>query len=287
VFLKANGAESDAGASELESVEAQAELAHANRVATMGYLAASIVHEVKQPIAAMITNAQAALRWLDRPAPNVDEVREALARIVRDGARAGDLVGRTRDLAKKRPRRKDPLEINATICDAMELVRAEAAKHRVSVRTEFVPTLPGVEGDRVELQQVVMNLIINAIEAMSEAGEGPRELQVTTGKNEAGDVLVSVRDSGPGLIPGAHEDLFNAFHTTKPNGLGLGLSICRSIIEGHGGRLWASANAPRGAVFQFALPSRRDNVGIAAHARKVRPGAIRPKAKQTTAHCFA
>lgn len=287
MFLKGNGAESDAGANGLESAEAQAELAHANRVATMGYLAASIVHEVKQPIAAMITNAQAALRWLDRPAPNIDEVREALARIVRDGARAGDLVGRTRDLAKKRPRRKDPLKINATISEAMELVRAEAAKHRVSVRTEFVPTLPGVEGDRVELQQVVTNLIINAIEAMSETGEGPRELLVRTRKNEAGDVLVSVCNSGPGLIPGAHEDLFNAFQTTKPNGLGLGLSICRSIIEGHGGRLWASANGPSGAVFQFTLPSRRDNVGIATHARKARPGAIRPKARQATAHCFA
>ncbi len=245
----------EATASELQGAEAQAGLAHANRVATMGYLAASIVHEVKQPVAAMVTNARAALRWLDRPAPDVDEARQALSRIVRDGARANALVGRTRDLAKKNPRRRDCVEVNAAIREAIELIRTEAVRNGVSVQTELVETLPPISGDRVELQQVVLNLIINAIEAMTGTSEGPRELLVTTEKAKAGGVLVSIRDSGPGLKLAVQEDLFKPFHTTKPNGLGLGLSICRSIIEAHGGSLWASPNAPRGAVFQFTLPS--------------------------------
>ena len=241
----------------LDDLETQAELAHANRVATVGYLAASIVHQVKQPIAAMVTNAEAALRWLDRPAPDLREVRQALGRIVRDGARANALVGRTRDLAKNGRRKRDRVEINAAIREAIELTHAEAAKNRVSVRMEFVETLPPVLGDRVQLQQVVLNLIINAIEAMSTTSAGQRELRVATDEAEAGGVLVSVSDSGPGLPPGAEHDLFKPFHTTKPNGLGLGLSICRSIIEGHGGRLWATADAPTGTVFQFTLPSKR------------------------------
>ncbi len=246
-------AEAQARESALPDRESQAELAHTNRVVTMGYLAPSIIHEVKQPIAAMVANAQAALHWLDRS--DVDEVRQALSRIVRDGARAGALLDRTRDLAKKRPRRRDPVEINAAIREAIEIIRTEALKNGVSVQTELVETLPPVSGDRVELQQVVLNLIINAIEAMTGISEGPRELLVTTEKAKAGGVLVSVRDSGPELKFAVKEDLFKPFHTTKPNGLGLGLSICRSIIEGHGGRLWATANTPRGAVFQFTMPS--------------------------------
>jgi C4-dicarboxylate-specific signal transduction histidine kinase len=246
-------AEAPARESALPDRETQAELAHANRVATIGYLAASIVHEVKQPIAAMVANAQAALHFLDRG--DVDEVREALSCIVRDGARAGALVDRTRDLAKKRPRRRDPVEINAAIREAIELIRTEAVKNGVSVQTELVETLPPVSGDLVELQQVVLNLIINAIEAMTGISEGPRELLVTTEQAKAGGVLVSVRDSGPGLRLAVQEDLFKPFHTTKPNGLGLGLSICRSIIEEHDGRLWATAGMPRGAVFQFTMPS--------------------------------
>ena len=246
-------AEAQVRESALSERESQAELAHINRVATIGYLTASILHDLKQPIAAIVANAQAALHFLDRP--DVDEVREALSRIVRDGARAGALVDRTRDLAKKRPRRRDRVEINAAIRETIELVRTEAAENGVSVQTEFVETLPPVQGDRVQLQQVVLNLIINAIEVMSETSEGRRELLVTTDRTEAGGVLVSVRDSGPGLTPGIQENLFKAFHTTKPNGLGLGLSICRSIVEQHGGRLWASANPPCGAVFQFTLPS--------------------------------
>ena len=287
MFLKTKSTECEAGASELMGAEADAELAHANRVAAMGYLAASIVHEVRQPIAAVVTNAQAALRWLDRPAPDVDEVREALIRIVRDGARAGALVGRTRDLAKKGRRRKDALDINTTLSEAIELVSAEATQNGVTVQTDFAENLPGIEGDRVELQQVVLNLIINAIEAMSEIGKGPRKLQLGTAKSEAGDVLVSIRDSGPGLSPVALEDLFHAFHTTKPNGLGLGLSICRSIVEGHGGRLWASANAPRGAVFQFTLPSAQNRVRRTERASKVTTKAICGGAAPNAVECSA
>jgi C4-dicarboxylate-specific signal transduction histidine kinase len=235
--------------------KAEAEMVHADRLATIGYLAASIVHEVKQPIAAIVMNADAALRWLDHPTANVDAVRQALSRIVSAGERADDLVDRTRDMAKKTPRRRDPMEINATIREAIEFVSAEAANNGVSVKTEFVETLAPVSGDRAELQQVLLNLIINAIEAMNGIWDGPREVLITTEQIEAGCVLVSVCDSGPGLTPGVQEDFFKPFHTTKPNGLGLGLSICRSIIEGHGGSLWASANAPRGAVFRFTLLS--------------------------------
>jgi len=236
--------------------EMQMQLAHANRVATMGQLAASIAHEVNQPIAATVTNAQAALRWLGAEPPNLDEVQQALVDIVRTGNRAGDVVGRIRNLSKKATPRDERVEINAAIREVIELARSEAMKSGVLVQTKLVEGLPLVQGDRVELQQVILNLILNAVEAMSELSEGSRELLIATGKTESGDVLVAVRDSGPGLAPAAR--LFEAFHTTKPNGLGLGLSICRSIIEAHGGRLWASANTPRGAVFQFTLPVSRD-----------------------------
>jgi C4-dicarboxylate-specific signal transduction histidine kinase len=238
--------------------EMQMQLAHANRVATMGQLTASIAHEVNQPISATVTNAQAARRWLGTEPPNLDEVRQALDRIVRDGSRAGAVVSRIRNLIKKAPPGDKRADINAAIREVIELTRGEAMKNGVSVRTELVEGLPEVQGDRVELQQVVLNLVLNALEAMREMGEGPREVLITTGKTESGDVLVAMRDSGPGLAPATLEHLFEAFHTTKPNGLGLGLSICRSIIEGHGGRLWASANAPHGTVFQFTLPGHSD-----------------------------
>jgi C4-dicarboxylate-specific signal transduction histidine kinase len=234
--------------------EAQMQLAHANRVATMGQLTASIAHEVNQPIAAMVLNAETGLRWLGAEPPDVDEARQAFDDVMRDGNRAAAVVERIRNLSKKALPRVEHVEINRAIREVIELTRSEAMKNGVSAQTELVEGLPLVHGDRVELQQVILNLILNAIEAMSETSEEPRELLITTEK-ESGDLLVTVRDSGPGLAPGALENLFKAFHTTKPNGLGLGLSICRSIIEGHGGRLWASANLPRGAVFQFTLPS--------------------------------
>src|SRR5208283_1792847 len=222
-------------------------LAHANRVAAMGQLTASIAHEVNQPIAATVTNAQAGLRWLGAEPPNLDEVRQAFSRIVRDGARAGAVVDRIRALIKGGPQRDERVEINAAIREVIELTHSETVKNGVSVQTELAEGLPLVRGDRVELQQVILNLILNAVEAMSETSEGSRELLIGAGTTESGEVLVAVRDSGPGLAPAALENLFKAFHTTKPKGMGLGLTICRSIIEAHGGRLWASDNAPHGA----------------------------------------
>ena len=241
--------------------EMQTQLAHANRVATMGQLTASIAHEVNQPIAATVTNAEAALRFLNARQPDLDEVRDALGCIVRDGERAGDVLGRIRALIKGAPPLKEHVQIDVAIREVIELTRSEAMKNGVLVQTELVEDLPPVQGDRVELQQVILNLILNAIEAMSGTNEGPRKLLITTERAEPGDVLVAVRDSGPGVAPGALENLFKAFHTTKPNGLGLGLSISRSIVEAHDGRLWASPNAPRGAVFQFTLPALRRDAG--------------------------
>ena len=233
--------------------EMQAQLAHANRVATLGQLTASIAHEVNQPIAATLANAQAALRWLSSEQPNLEEVREALDRIVRDAGRAGDVVQQIRSLGKRASQRQDRVETNAVIREVVELARNETLKNGVLVKTQLAEGLPLVQANRVELQQVILNLIVNAIEAMS-SGERPCELLIRSGKNDAGEVFVSVCDTGPGLSSSDQDAVFKPFHTTKPNGLGLGLSICRSIIEGHGGRLWASANVPRGAVFQFTLP---------------------------------
>ena len=174
--------------------------------------------------------------------------------VVGDGHRAGAVIGRIRALIKGAPRRNERVDINAAIREVVELTRGEARKNGVAVRTDLDDDLPLVLGDRVELQQVILNLILNAIEAMSASSEGLRQTLITTGRTEPDGVLVAVRDSGPGLAPAALDHLFKAFYTTKPNGLGLGLSICHSIIEGHGGRLWASANSPRGALFQFTLP---------------------------------
>jgi C4-dicarboxylate-specific signal transduction histidine kinase len=230
----------------------QAELAHVARVATLGELTVSIAHEVNQPITASVINARAALRWLAARPPVLEEARRALARIVEDSLRAGGIIGRVRDLMKKAPPRADRLDINDAIREVIQLARAEAVKNNVSVRTEFADSLPFVTGDRAELQQVVLNLIVNAVEAMSTVPDGPREMLIRSAR--AGlDVLVTVQDSGPGLPAEDPERIFESFYTTKPNGLGMGLSISRSIIEAHGGRLWASANAPRGAVFQFAV----------------------------------
>ena len=235
--------------------EMRLQLEHANRLATMGQLTASIAHEVNQPIGASVTNAQAALRWLDGPKPDLEEARQALGRIVRDGDRAGAVVGRIRDLVKKGPPRKDLVEINSAIREIIEVTWNEALKNGVSVQTELAEDLPVIHGDRVELQQVLLNLIINAVEAMRDVSVGRRDVLVMSAKTEADEVLVSVRDFGPGIAPAIRDSLFKAFQTTKPSGLGLGLSICRSIVESHGGRLWASANAPRGVVFQFTLPA--------------------------------
>jgi C4-dicarboxylate-specific signal transduction histidine kinase len=253
-------AEAEARESERRYYEVQTELAHANRLATTGQLTASIAHEVRQPIAATITNAQAALRWLGRRPPDLEEVRQALDRIVENGSRAGDVIDRIHALIKKAPPRKDHLEINGAVLEVLELTRGEAAKNGVSVKTDLVDGLPLIEGDRVQLQQVVLNLIMNAVEAMSGVGDGIRELTIGTGKVETDAVLVTVKDSGPGLAAVSIERMFDAFYTTKPSGLGMGLSICRSIIEAHEGRLWVSANLPRGAIFQFTVPASPDRI---------------------------
>jgi PAS domain S-box-containing protein len=252
--------------------EMQMALSHNNRVATVGQLTASISHEVKQPISAAMTNAQAALRWLSADLPDLIEVRDALRDIVDNNRRAGEIIDGIRALIKREPPRKGRLNINETVRDVIGLVRREAASNGVSIRTQFDNDVPLIEGDRVQLQQVILNLVMNAVEAMSEMSEGAREIVISTrtastetastetastgtastGTASAG-VHVEVRDTGPGLAPNAAEQLFDAFYTTKPTGLGLGLSICRSIVEAHGGLLGASNNVPRGAVFQFTL----------------------------------
>jgi PAS domain S-box-containing protein len=247
--------EAEARESERRYREIEMELAHANRLATMGQLTASIAHEVNQPIAATVTNAQAALRWLARRPPDLEEVRQALDRIVETGTRMSDVIDRVRALIKKTPPRKDHLNINDGIREVIELTRSEAIRSGASVEMRPAGELPLIEGDRVQLQQVILNLIMNAIEAMRATSGGSRELLISSRKTEPSSVLLAVRDSGPGLDPATLERLFDAFYTTKPGGLGLGLSICRSIIEAHGGRLWAEANVPRGAVFQFTIPA--------------------------------
>ena len=241
-------------ASERSLRQAQAELAHVNRVTTMGQLAASISHEVTQPIAAGITNAKTALRWLDSQPPDLEEVRLALGGIVNEGNRATDVIDRIRALIKKAPPRKDRLEINEAFCEVMALTHGEMIKEGVSLQTRLAEGLPPVRGDRVQVEQVMLNLIINAIEAMGGVGKGSRALLVSTEQEASGDVLVSVQDSGPGLDVEGVDRLFDSFYTTKPCGMGLGLSICRSIIEAHGARIWASGDVRPGATFRFTLP---------------------------------
>jgi C4-dicarboxylate-specific signal transduction histidine kinase len=234
--------------------EAQTELAHVNRVTTMGQLVASIAHEINQPVAAAVTFAHAALRWLGAQPPDLEEARQALAHIIKDGKRAGEIIDRIRGLIKRAPSRNDPLDINETILEVIALTRSEVQRNGVSLQTGLANGLPLVQGDRIQLQQVILNLIVNAVEAMSGAGEGARDLLISTGKDASNAVLVAVRDSGSGLDPEGLDHLFDAFYTTKPSGMGMGLSICRSIIEAHGGRVWATANVPQGAVFKFTLP---------------------------------
>ena len=234
----------------------QSELARVSRIATMGQLSASIAHEINQPVAAAVTNATTAWRWLGTEPPNVVEARKAIDRIIVNGVRAGEVIGRIRSLAKKAPPKADDLQINEAILEVMVLIRGEIIKNDVLMRTQLSNTLPAVRGDRVQLQQVMLNLIINAVEAMKQnAANEPRELYIRSEQDERGGVLVAVQDTGPGFSPESAERLFDAFYTTKPDGLGIGLSICRSIIEAHVGRLWATADQPRGATFQFTVPT--------------------------------
>ena len=235
--------------------EMQSELARANRVATMGQLTASIAHEIKQPIATARNNAAAALRFLDKSPPDVAEVREALTCIVSDADRANDVVDRIGSLIKKAPPRKEVVDLNAAILEVTALTRGEEVKTGVTVGTQLAGDLPPIRCDRVQLQQVMLNLIVNAIQSMSGVEDGSRELHISTARIEPEGACVAVRDTGPGLRPESLPRLFEPFYTTKSEGMGMGLSICRSIVEAHRGRLWATTCEPRGALFQFTIPA--------------------------------
>jgi len=233
--------------------QAQADLARVNRVTTMGELTASLAHEVNQPIAAAVTNANTCLRWLTRERPDLEEAREAASRIVKDATRAASIISRVRLLFKKGTPQRELLDVNEAIREMIVLLRSEATRYNITLRMELAADLPRIMGDRVQLQQVLMNLIVNGIDAMKEV-DAARRLAVKSHRTEEEEVLVSVSDTGVGLPPQQADQLFNAFFTTKPNGTGMGLRISRSIVESHGGRLWAEDNSPRGASFHFALP---------------------------------
>jgi PAS domain S-box-containing protein len=233
----------------------ESDLAHMNRVNMMGELAASLAHEITQPIGSARNNANAALNFLDEQPPDLLEVREALGCIVGDADRAGGIIDQIRDNIRKAPPRKHRFDLNEAINEVITLARSAIAENGVSVQTRLSEGLAPVEGDRVQLQQVILNLMLNAVEAMSSVDQGTRELSISTRQSRTNGVVVAVLDSGPGLDPERIERVFDAFYTTKSSGVGMGLPICRSIIGAHGGRLWADANEPRGAAFQFTLPS--------------------------------
>jgi PAS domain S-box-containing protein len=233
----------------------EADLAHVNRISIMGELAASLAHEILHPIATARNNARAGMRFLELSPPNLGEVKEALACVVRDSDRAKDIVGRMRDHIKKAPPRREPFDLNEAIHEVIVTVGSAIDKNGVSVRTRLIKGLNPVLGDRVQVQQVVLNLILNSMEAMSSVDEGARELSISTKQGPKSDILVAVQDSGPGIDPEHLEQVFAPFYTTKTSGIGMGLSICRSIVAAHGGRLWAEASGPRGAIFQFTLPA--------------------------------
>jgi C4-dicarboxylate-specific signal transduction histidine kinase len=234
--------------------EHQMQLAHTNRLVTLGELSASITHEVKQPIAAARNNVIAALNFLRRNPPDLQEVTEALAAAVKDADRVDAIVGRMHALMQKASPRLDRVDMNEALQEVIELTRGEALKNRVSVESQLAK--PIIAGDRVQLQQVVLNLILNALQAMGAVSEGARQVLITTRQIELNDLYVGVEDTGPGLSPETLSRLFEPFYTTKPNGMGMGLTICRSIVQAHGGRLWVSACQPHGALFQFAIPAR-------------------------------
>jgi C4-dicarboxylate-specific signal transduction histidine kinase len=233
--------------------DVQTALARANRIATIGEMSASIAHEVNQPLAALISNAAACQGWLNRESPNLDKARRTVQWIAEDSIRAAEIVGRIRDLVKKAPPKKVWFDMNEAIQDVIVLTRGEAVKNGVSVKVQLADDMPLVEGDRVQLQQVMLNLIINAIQAMSDV-DARRDLHLSAMNIASEGTLVAVRDSGPGLSSDHFSRMFEPFYTTKPDGFGMGLPICRSIIEAHGGRLWATPNESRGVVFQFTLP---------------------------------
>ena len=252
-------AEAEARENDRRYRDMQLALAHAQRVATMGQLTASVAHEVNQPLAAVVANAEACLRWLDRGTPDLDGVRRSVEWIIRDGNRASEVIRRIRALANKTDIEKAPLDINDVIREVVALVHRELTSLQVSLRMELAPALPMILGDRVQLQQVIINLVMNGIEAMRSITDRPRELVILSRQDETQQVLVSVTDCGVGISAENADRLFNPFFTTKSGGMGMGLSICRSIMEAHDGRLWAAANVPHGATFQFTLPVNADS----------------------------
>jgi C4-dicarboxylate-specific signal transduction histidine kinase len=233
--------------------EREAELTHVTRVMTLGELTASIAHEVNQPLAAIVTNGNACLRWLAGATPNLSEARLAVERIIKDSYRASEVIARIRSLVKKTPPRNDWVDLNEVIVEVLALAQNEVRRNRVSLNRQLKEDLPRVRGDRVQLQQVVLNLIMNGLEAIARSKNGTRELSVLSEADDANNVTIAVRDSGEGLDSANLEHVFDAFYTTKPQGMGMGLAISRTIIESHGGRIWATANSPKGAVFQFTL----------------------------------
>jgi PAS domain S-box-containing protein len=232
---------------------AQAELAHVTRVTTLGEMSASIAHEINQPLAAIVTNAEAILRLLSRDVPDLPEAQAGVADVIKDARRAGEVIRRIRDFSKKAQPQMMQLDINEVVEEAAKLIRHEALQHGVTLQFEFASDLPPVRGDRIQLQQVVVNLAVNGMEAMTSIQD--RELIVRTERDQSDRILVAVADAGVGIEPENLDRVFAAFHTTKPGGLGMGLAICRSIIEAHGGRLWVDANAPRGTIFRFTVPA--------------------------------
>ena len=238
--------------------DAQAELARVSRLTTMGELAASLAHELNQPLAAVVTNGDACLRWLGRAEPNLAEATDAVQRIIRDANRAAAVIAHTRALLRKSGGDKASLDITEVIRETLVLVQPEVFRHRIVIRESLAENLPTLMGDRIQLQQVLLNLIMNGVEAMTAVEDGHRELTIRAQRHDVEEVpgiLVAVRDAGVGIAPESLDHLFDAFYTTKAQGLGMGLSISRSIIQGHGGRLWATANAGPGATLQFALPA--------------------------------
>lgn len=235
--------------------EAQTNLARVSRVTTMGELTASLAHEIKQPIAAAVTNANTCLRWLGRDRPDIVEAREAAARIIKDVTRASDIISRVRSLFQKSPPQRESLDVNGIIEEMIALLRNEASRYSISISSDLAGNLPKISADHVQLQQVLMNLMLNGIEAMVD-GQPPGKLTVKSRQADNGQILISISDTGVGLSPEQAEQIFNAFFTSKPHGTGLGLPISRSIIESHGGRLWTAGSSPRGATFCFTLPTK-------------------------------
>jgi len=235
--------------------QAHSDLTRVSRVTTMGELSASLAHELNQPIAAALTDANTCLRWLTREHPDLEEAHAAASRMVKDATRAGEIIKRIRMPFEKGSSEQEPVDVNEVIREMGVLLRNEASRHSVSVRTDLAADLPQIMGDRVQLQQVLMNLMINGIDAMKDVS-GARELIISSQRADNEQVQVSIRDTGVGLPPQQADQVFNAFFTTKPHGTGMGLRISRSIVESHGGRLWAGDNSPGGACFYFTLPTK-------------------------------